>query len=158
MADDFNRVVARLHMGCAPPPGDWWRDTFGVIAFCAQEYQPGPEGFPRIIKCPINDAVLNGKEAQLATLAARQVVRSLQQGERVLVTCMQGRNRSGLVTALALLMLGASPNNAIKLVRAARGSTALSNQSFVQWLKTLQPAPGYHVARKANRSPISEST
>jgi hypothetical protein len=48
------------------------------------------------------------------------------------VTCWQGRNRSGVVSALALVRLGAPPKVAIGLVRKARGETALSNETFVR--------------------------
>jgi len=68
-----------------------------------------------------------------AFAASRAVARIYRTGGfRILVTCAQGRNRSGLVVALALLELGASPKDAIGAVRQARGPHALSNAWFVK--------------------------
>ena len=55
-------------------------------------------------------------------------------GDRVLVRCQAGLNRSGLVTALILIKAGHSPEEAINLIRNNRGDVALFNQNFVDWL------------------------
>jgi hypothetical protein len=57
-------------------------------------------------------------------------------GDRVLVRCQAGLNRSGLVTALILIKDGHSPEDAINLIRNNRGEDALFNESFVNWLIT----------------------
>lgn len=57
-------------------------------------------------------------------------------GQRVLVRCAGGMNRSGLVTALVLLRVGYSVDDAIELVRARRSASALTNTSFVAYLQT----------------------
>ena len=57
-------------------------------------------------------------------------------GDRVLVRCQAGLNRSGLVTALILIKDGHSPEDAISLIRNNRGEDALFNESFVNWLIT----------------------
>ena len=57
-------------------------------------------------------------------------------GDRVLVRCQAGLNRSGLVTALVLIKEGYSPDQAIDLIRANRGEDALCNSHFEQWLLT----------------------
>lgn len=48
-----------------------------------------------------------------------------------------GLNRSGLVVASALTHLGHDTEDAIALVRAARGPWALTNPGFVAHLRTL---------------------
>ena len=55
-------------------------------------------------------------------------------GDRVLIRCQAGLNRSGLVTALVLIKEGYSPDQAIDLIRAQRGEDALCNSQFEQWL------------------------
>jgi protein-tyrosine phosphatase len=55
-------------------------------------------------------------------------------GERVLVTCAQGRNRSALVIAEHLIQAGAQPNEVIERIRAARDRSLL-NDAFVAWLR-----------------------
>jgi protein-tyrosine phosphatase len=49
----------------------------------------------------------------------------LERGESVVVTCMGGLGRSGMITACTLVDLGLSPADAIASVRAARGPRAL---------------------------------
>ncbi len=56
--------------------------------------------------------------------------------EQVLIRCQAGLNRSGLVTALVLMLEGASASEAIRTIRAARADIALCNNHFVDWLAT----------------------
>ena len=58
----------------------------------------------------------------------------LTKGDRVLVRCQAGLNRSGLVTALVLIKSGFSAQSAIDLIRENRGADALFNHNFVNWL------------------------
>ena len=55
-------------------------------------------------------------------------------GDRVLVRCQAGLNRSGLVTALILMLDGLSAADAIKAIRTNRAELALFNHDFVTWL------------------------
>ena len=60
-------------------------------------------------------------------------------GNRVLVHCTEGLNRSGVFIARALMEMGMSSTEAIELVRSQRGPSvdgfpALGNPAFVAWL------------------------
>ena len=55
-------------------------------------------------------------------------------GDRVLVRCQAGLNRSGLVTALVLMLAGWEPADAVRQLRVARSPHALCNAAFVAWL------------------------
>jgi hypothetical protein len=55
-------------------------------------------------------------------------------GQRVVVNCAAGLNRSGLIVGRALIALGHEPAEAIELIRAARGPRALYNRTFEQFL------------------------
>ena len=55
-------------------------------------------------------------------------------GDRVLVRCQAGLNRSGLVTALLLIRDGLTASEAIALIRNQRGEDALFNEDFSRWL------------------------
>ena len=57
-------------------------------------------------------------------------------GDRVLIRCQAGLNRSGLVTALVLIKDGYTPADAIELIRAQRGEDALCNYHFEKWILT----------------------
>ncbi len=58
------------------------------------------------------------------------VERSVRAGRPTLITCMGGLNRFGLVAALPLRRLGHSADEALGLLRAARGPYALGNKLF----------------------------
>ena len=55
-------------------------------------------------------------------------------GDRVLIRCQAGLNRSGLVLALILIKDGIAPEDAINLIRTHRGPDALFNTNFHAWL------------------------
>ena len=62
--------------------------------------------------------------------------RDLRASEAVLVHCQAGLNRSGVVTALALMLNGdvETADEAIALVRERRGDAVLCNPLFAEWL------------------------
>ena len=55
-------------------------------------------------------------------------------GDKVVVNCISGLNRSGLLVGRALIALGYLPIEAVELIRRARGPHALSNREFVRFL------------------------
>ena len=55
-------------------------------------------------------------------------------GDRVLVRCQAGLNRSGLVLALILIKDGLTPQEAVNRIRDKRGPDALFNNNFQSWL------------------------
>lgn len=57
-----------------------------------------------------------------------------KRGERVLIRCQAGLNRSGIITALVLIREGYSPSEAIQLMRDKRHYLVLFNEEFEQWL------------------------
>ena len=59
-----------------------------------------------------------------------------KQGDRVLVRCQAGLNRSGLVLSLILIKDGLKPAEAIARIRDNRGEDALFNRDFHNWLLT----------------------
>ncbi len=60
----------------------------------------------------------------------------LERGESVVITCMGGLGRSGMVAACTLVDLGASPAAAIASVRAARGPRALETSAQEELVST----------------------
>ncbi|MEU0559286.1 hypothetical protein [Dactylosporangium sp. NPDC006015] len=57
-------------------------------------------------------------------------------GRCVLVRCHRGYNRSGLVVAHALVLLGHQPDDVIGVIRRRRSPRALNNETFVEYLRT----------------------
>jgi hypothetical protein len=113
-----------------------------TIVFCARELQPRPLDRAHAVEavaCPLDDARPTIQELELAARTARKVARRVGSGEAVLVTCRQGRNRSGLVVAMALHVLyGWGGRRAVKRVQDKRAN-ALSNPYFTAALATLRP-------------------
>lgn len=128
-------------MAGAPPPGPAVSRHFQALALCACEYQV-PNVFPGVdvVAVPINDdgSRMTKEEAEYAVRAASRVIAWMGEGKKILVTCYMGLNRSGLVTAIALCK-GPEKiplNEAIGMIKAARGPRALGNPDFVKFLES----------------------
>jgi protein-tyrosine phosphatase len=61
---------------------------------------------------------------------AELVARNVNARRNTVVYCAGGLNRSALVAAKALVILGHEPPAAVELIRRARGRWALSNLAF----------------------------
>lgn len=136
-----HRVATNLWVGSAPTTRAHRAAIikhFDVLVLCAEEYQPSARAFPgvEVVRCGIDDADLTRREKNRVFWGAIEVLGARQNGQRVLVTCWQGRNRSALVAAAALIFGGRSAQGAIAQVRRGRKvSHVLSNPSFVNFLR-----------------------
>lgn len=63
-----------------------------------------------------------------------EVVRRWQDGQKVLVRCQAGYNRSGMLMALILMRLGFTAEKAIEQVRWRRGQSVLINPVFERYV------------------------
>jgi protein-tyrosine phosphatase len=135
----FQWVYPRLAQGSVPTEPRL-HHTFHTVVLAAEELQDVPLHGVEVVKVPLDDSGPPPTQQQVvaAVTAARHVVRRWREGRSVLVTCHLGRNRSGLITALSLMMLGMTDEQAIRAVRAARGPMALSNEHFVRVLAAAQ--------------------
>jgi protein-tyrosine phosphatase len=68
---------------------------------------------------------------------SRWVLEKWTTGHKVLVRCFAGLNRSGLVVARTLILAGATPDEAISLIRSKRSKDALCNPVFESYLRSL---------------------
>jgi len=127
-----NRITGNLWVGAKPPVSDLFtQQGFDAIFFCAEEVPPqGDYGGVDVYKISIPDGKLDNSQQKQVITAASTVARLLQLGRKVLVTCALGVNRSALVAALALVMLGWDGEAAIKKIREKRTPSALFNQHF----------------------------
>ena len=60
-------------------------------------------------------------------------------GDKVLIRCQAGVNRSSLVAALVLIRDGMTAEDAIALLRRKRAEMVLRNTHFEQWLLSIDP-------------------
>lgn len=135
---DADEVAPGLWQGSIPPQGDVLRRAgFGVLVLCAREHQPSGAKFPEVVTlhAPMEDAELDTATWATAVRAARAVADARLRGQRALVTCAMGLNRSGLVSALSLMIFdGMNGSQAVARVKSRR-PMALFNESFVRALK-----------------------
>ncbi len=139
----MNEIFPNLWQGSAPAPGKTLH-TFGfhTLVLCAKEYQPRGKDFQglRIIHAPNDDNFTRPPtkdELHIAIQAAQEVKRDFLQGKKILITCMAGRNRSGLVMAFALhLLTGQSGLECANLIKQKREG-ALGNPGFMKVLTAL---------------------
>lgn len=133
------RNGAILAVGPRPPMGSAVaRGGFHMLVLSAESYQPPASRFPgvHVLHVPLNDdgRPMTNAERAAARRAAGIVVRELARGHHVLVTCEQGRNRSALVAAIALVLTGQQRPRAIATLRRMR-TNALTNQDFERMLQ-----------------------
>lgn len=142
---DVNKIVDGLYQGAWPPFGDQLaKRGFDVLVLCAEENQHDDlyTNVQVILAPGEDDARPQRMELYLPTwiIAAQRAANAVKKGKNVLVTCMAGLNRSGMVTAMTLYLLtGWSGADIVEHVQACR-LDALCNATFAAWLIDNLPA------------------
>ena len=137
--DPWNEVVPGLFMGghdvrSQSPSACVVADEFDLVVSLTAREGYGPSPGTEHVVARLADAVLDAPSAARVRELGALVATAARGGRRVLVRCSGGLNRSGVVIAEALVQLGHTPDEAIGLVRAARGPWALTNPGFVAHL------------------------
>lgn len=117
---------------------------YALIILCADEFQPAAHIIAKpgvqVVHAPNDDSSnpLTRQQATVAIAASRVAARAFREGKKVLISCMQGRNRSGLVMALTLHRLyGMAGERCREYIRNKRPH-ALTNDSFNKFLDNLK--------------------
>ena len=134
---DASNIAPRLWMG-SKPPFDRDLPKVDLLVLAAREVQPTQLAFHgTVYRCPLVDDHLELGAIAQALQCAHTVAQVLLQKKTVLVTCSQGRNRSGLITGLALgYVTRMTGDQIIELIRSRRSvSGVLSNQAFCGYLR-----------------------
>jgi hypothetical protein len=136
-------IVPGLHQGGTEDhdvlsvPGDDYRQRgwypFDTVITLYASAQPAPWGVEEL-RFGFLDATLDTAEIDTVLRAARFAHARWRDGAQVLIRCQAGMNRSGLVTALVLVLAGLTPAQAITRIRQQRGPGCLFNTHFVTWL------------------------
>lgn len=135
---DATRLLPHLYIGGAPASARAVTGNgFGTLVLCAREVQPPALGDLQVLRCPLDDdptRALSSDDWRMAVQTAERVCWRLRGGSRVLVTCAQGRNRSGLVCAIVMHL--ATQRRGSDCIRAIqrRRENALTNPRFVDVL------------------------
>ena len=167
---DANLVAGTMFMGAFEPPRRGLREHIDAIVLCALERQPPTLAYTgiKVMHCPLLDDLtpLTIDEFYMVQKMIKRLRTLLDEGAVVLVSCYMGLNRSGFISAAALmtppnianrlLTVGTTPGcmhaaEAIRLVRMSRGTMALSNPKFTYIL-----AAGEHPCSfsRANRARV----
>jgi hypothetical protein len=150
---DANWVAPNLLIGSFPQAGPFVAEYAQVLVLCAKELQPPGAAYPgvKVVHAPFDDSgnPMKDREKWIAHAASRAVRTFIDAGKVCLVTCHMGLNRSGLVCALTLMQPWGVRRNvpvrsdapacltsdqAIAMVRKARGEYALGNAYFTRFL------------------------
>lgn len=136
---DASNIAPRLWMGSRPPI-DRDLPKIDLLVLAAREFQPTKAQMVfhgSVYHCPLVDDHLELADIASALQCAHTVAQVLLQKKSVLVTCSQGRNRSGLITGLALgYVTRMTGDQIIDLIRSRRSGTGvLSNQAFCGYLR-----------------------
>ena len=137
---NYSYILPRfLAQGSRPENHSRLYHVFDTVVLCAMEDQDIPLPGVEVIHVPLDDGPPPPRgDVAMAWQAAKTVAKRTRQGKRVLVTCHMGLNRSGLVTGLALRMLGYSSEQAVEAIRRARSWQAMRNPHFLELLAAVQ--------------------
>ncbi len=135
MKPDFDPIIENLFQGAAPPYGEAVAKLgFDTLVLCAKENQredlyPGVE----VVLAPGDDDAREHRmmrDMPTWEKAAQVVVERVAAGKKVLVTCIAGLNRSGVVTALAVHQItGWSGEDVVEHIQASRAWPCATTRS-----------------------------
>lgn len=128
----FSHIVGNLWMGGCPVKSA--PDEFKYIVSLYPWEPYALAKFQVHTEVQLQDELAVPSEEQLYALA--RCVNAYKRQGTTLVHCQAGLNRSGLVSALALIEEGMKAVDAIALLRTKRSPAVLCNKAFEEWLLT----------------------
>jgi hypothetical protein len=128
-----NRSVAHEHSRAITP------HEFDLVATFYQDSNAA-DWHVLEMRYPFWDGEMDDANMDYLIGIARFLHSEWKRGKRVLTRCQAGWNRSGLVTALVLLIDGYSAEAAINLIRVKRSKHALCNPRFEAFLRGVTPS------------------
>ena len=138
---DYHWIMPNMAQGSYPePPLSAFKD-FDILVLCAKELQSKSTRAPNgkhLVRLPMEDDIYRPvmpKDAQRYHGTARELAKAVMRGKKVLVTCAQGVNRSGLITSLIVMNLTTLPGrDVVRMLRQRRkvggGAYPLMNPMF----------------------------
>lgn len=146
----WSEIAPGLFMGGTPDPGepDPGLPFDAIVTLYA--FAPHADWLVQELRYGFYDAGIEMVDLERVRAAATWAFERWQSGDKVLIRCQAGLNRSGLVTALVLIRAGLAPTEAIDLIRARRSGYALCNDDFADWLLTEQGPPAVNLSCMAD--------
>ncbi|CAN5125247.1 hypothetical protein BH18ACT14_BH18ACT14_19310 [soil metagenome] len=119
-----------------------------LIDVCGRDRWDGDPD-PRYSFHPLDDVPFIA-DAEMIHIVGERIASLVREGKHVALNCLSGVNRSGLLVACALVVLGYTPEEAIEAVRSARGqwrsatSTSFGSSSSTALLTPWHDADSCH--------------
>jgi hypothetical protein len=133
--DPFNEVIPGLAQASSwIPPNELLDDCGFDVSVDVGGWDQSKKMAGRRYLFPLMDDIPAIPDPDAVHMLGIQVASMVRAGDRVVVNCAAGLNRSGLVVGRALIAVGHQPAEAIELIRAARGPRALFNRTFERFL------------------------
>jgi len=109
---------------------------YDLVVSCEQFLAKGPmeEYNGVVVHCPMRDADDFYIDERMIMSAAFAAVAAYNRGGRVLVHCTGGLNRSSVVTARTLQLMGYTAAEAVLMLRTNHDAMCLCNRSFERWV------------------------
>lgn len=137
----WDEVILNLWQGCHRydgPDGKFEKaivgDEFSLVISLYSFPGHGPAEGVEHHRILLADGVLKDVDLGMVRRLADVAEQAVRDSRRTLVRCQAGLNRSGLVTAFALMRLGYPAADAIDLIREKRSPNALCNAHFVRYI------------------------
>lgn len=128
-----------LHLGghvCQPAGGSCVvTDQFDTVVSLYSHDGFGPDPGIAHHTHTMIDGALDPADHDRVLELADEVVTAVSRGDAVMVRCMAGMNRSGLVAGLALVKIGWDADEAINHMREARSPYVLFNTDFTDFIR-----------------------
>lgn len=146
--EPWSEIIDRLWVGGHDYSSDghvmvaFPRDLFGVVVdlYSREDERFNPAPGTEHVRFALRDARPTPAEILRFAEAALIVADRHRAGEKVLVRCQAGLNRSSFVAGLAMVELGHTGQEALQLLRSRRSEWALCNEQFATFL-TSENAP-----------------
>lgn len=136
---DINHIYGTLYQGAWPPFGNKLAELgFHVLVLTAKDNQDADRYDEIEVICAPGDDDMRPSRLERFLPgwkdAAQKVVTHVRNNKNVLVTCMAGQNRSGLVVALALQELTQWSGKKVVNFIQSRRMWALNNTTFEDYI------------------------
>lgn len=105
---------------------------------------------------PIRDAdVPDDRFEDLWTYSGVRLRNLLLKGEKIVIHCLGGLGRTGTLAGRLLVEFGATPGDAIRAVRAARGTGAIENKKQEEYVKRCKPLASARMPQSCNEKALA---
>lgn len=137
---NYSWIIDRLAQGNYPGTAKRGFAEFDVIMLNAEEHQPRWKAPPGkyLFKLPLDDDPYQPVPLDVGQVIVEAAIAAGSYhvaGHKVITTCHQGHNRSGICTAIILMhYYGMSANDSINLIRRQRNDDCIGNPMFEQFV------------------------